>query len=79
MHITFLPQEDEDSTLKKEGDKDGENASAIDIVGVQPIPAFCSRYKVHLHTKQVDDFFMVCYSPLKCACTLYSILSLKTW
>ena len=36
-------QEDEDRFREGEGDEGGEEENMIDILGVQPIPAFCSR------------------------------------
>ena len=36
-------QEDEDSVLTKNKKKGGDGEQEIDVVTVQPIPAFCSR------------------------------------
>ena len=42
--LLTLLQEDEDSILTRNKKKGGDGEQDIDVVTVQPIPAFCSRY-----------------------------------
>ena len=41
--VSFHTQEDEDRFREGEGEEGGEEENMIDILGIQPIPAFCSR------------------------------------
>ena len=43
-------QEDEDRFREGEGEEGGDEENMIDILGVQPIPAFCSRCVVQWNT-----------------------------
>ena len=45
----YYMQEDEDSVLTKNKGLRGDREQEIDVVTVQPIPAFCSRY-TYTHT-----------------------------
>ena len=41
--LSFYTQEDEDRFREGEGEEGGEEENMINILGIQPIPAFCSR------------------------------------